>query len=73
MSDLAKHLSGTLSAAERKKTATVHVGGEAKFPIPDAKHARLALAMESRAKPPLTAAQKAAVSAKAHKMLKGGK
>lgn len=56
----------SISAAERKKTATVKGG---KFPIPDKKHARLALAFENRAKPPLTASQKATVTAKANSML----
>lgn len=70
LSNIAASKHKPISPAERKKTATVKGG---KFPIPDKKHARLALAMESRAKPPLTAAQKATVTSKANAMLGGGK
>ena len=61
--------SSHISAMLRKKTATVHAGGQSKFPIPDKKHARLALQFENRAKPPLTPSQRAAVEAKAHRVL----
>lgn len=56
-----------LSAATRKRTATIQHRGKPAFPVPDAKHARLAVQMESRAKPPLTSAQKATINAKARK------
>lgn len=62
-----------ISKRLRDKTATVHVGGKAKYPIPDAGHARAALARINQAKPPLTAAQKATVRAKANSMLRRGK
>ena len=58
-----------LNAKQRKRTATVVVAGQPKYPIPDAAHARAALARINQAKPPLTAAQKAKVRAKAHAML----
>jgi hypothetical protein len=57
-----------LSAKTRKRTATVRVNGEPKFPMPDKKHARLALQYLGRAKG-LTAAQKQKVRARANKML----
>lgn len=67
---------GVLSAKARAKSAVVHVKGappsEQKFPIPDAAHARAALGRLNQAKPPLTAAQKAKVRAKARAMLKKG-
>ena len=55
----------SVSAATRKRTATV-TGG--KFPIPDKKHARLAVQMEGRAKPPLTPSQKRTINSKARSM-----
>lgn len=58
-----------LNAKQRKRSATVVVNGEPKYPIPDAAHARAALARINQAKPPLTAAQKAKVRAKAEAML----
>lgn len=61
-----------LKAAARKKSATVVVGGKAKFPIPDKGHAKAALARLNQAKPPLTPAQKAKVVRKADRMLGKG-
>lgn len=58
-----------VSAKVRKATATVRTGGQAKYPMPDKKHARLALQMIDQAKPPLTAAQEARVRARANAML----
>jgi hypothetical protein len=60
---------GTLNAKQRKASATVVVGGEAKYPIPDKAHARAALGRINQAKPPLTPSQKAKVRAKARRML----
>jgi hypothetical protein len=60
---------GILNAKQRKASATVVVGGKAKYPIPDAAHAKAALARINQAKPPLTAAQKAKVRAKARRKL----
>lgn len=54
-----------LNAKARKASATVQTGGKAKFPIPDKKHARLALDLLRTAKPPLSASQKAAVRKRA--------
>lgn len=54
-----------ISAESRKKNATVHVHGKAKFPISDAHSASSALKLINHAKPPLTPSQKAAVRAKA--------
>ena len=59
----------TLTTKQRKKSATVVVGGVPKYPIPDAVHAQAALARIDQAKPPLTPAQKAKVRAKAHRVL----
>lgn len=56
-------------AKTRKKYAVVKTGGEAKFPIGDKAHAKAALARIDQAKPPLTAAQKAKVRAKARRVL----
>jgi hypothetical protein len=66
-----KEPKGKITAAVRKKTATVHSGGKAKFPIPpgDKKHARSALRLINTAKPPLSSSQKAAVRAKANRTL----
>jgi len=61
---------GVLKAAARKRHATVIVNGKPKFPINDAGHAKAALARLGQAKPPLTAAQKAKVRARANKFLK---
>lgn len=47
----------------------VHAGGQAKYPIFSAHSARSALRLIDSASPPLTAAQKAAVRAKAAKYL----
>lgn len=58
-------MAGHISSMLRKKTETLPGG---RFPMPDKKHARLALQMESRAKG-LTAADKAKIEARAHKML----
>ena len=62
-----------ISAATRKKTATFHQPGREegekdRFPMPDVKHARLALQMLPKAKnmPPGAAAK---VRARAHRML----
>lgn len=59
-----------ISSTSRKKYATV-AGG--KYPIPpgDKGHARAALRLINRAKPPLTRAQKAAVKARANQVLNG--
>lgn len=62
---------GVLKAKARKKSAVIHQGGKAKYPIPDAAHAKAALARINQAKPPLTAAQKAKVRAAAAKKLRG--
>lgn len=56
-----------LTATTRKKSATVHVKGKAKFPEPDKSHAIQAIRFESRAKPPLTSAQRHTVEARAAK------
>lgn len=53
--------------AYRAKNATVRTGGKAKFPIADAAHARAAERLKGHAKPPLTAAQSAAIDRKAAK------
>lgn len=62
---------GVLKAKARKKSAVIKQGGKAKFPIPDAAHARAALGRINQAKPPLTPAQKAKVRAAANAKLKG--
>lgn len=53
------------TAKERKKAATVHVGGKDKFPINSAHSAKSALKLESHAKPALTPGQKASIERKA--------
>ena len=58
-----------LNAKQRKRSATIVVDGQAKFPMPDKAHARNALARLNQAKPPLTPSQKAKVRARANKML----
>jgi len=58
-----------LNAKQRKRSATIVVGGKSKFPIPDKAHARAALARLNQAKPPLTPEQKARVRARAYHML----
>ena len=58
-----------LNAKQKKRSATIVVDGEAKFPMPDKAHARNALARLNQAKPPLTAAQKAKVKARANRIL----
>lgn len=57
-----------LDAAQRKSSATVYTNGTPRFPMPDLAHARLALAMLPRAKG-LTNAQRAAITARANRML----
>jgi len=62
-----------LKAKARAASAVVRVKGAPpsgqKFPIPDKGHARAALGRLNQAKPPLTPAQKAAVRARARKVL----
>ena len=58
-----------LNAKQRKRSATIVVNGEPKFPMPDKAHARNALARLNQAKPALTPAQKAKVRARAHRIL----
>ena len=58
-----------LNAKQRKRSATIVVDGDAKFPMPDKAHARAALARLDQARPPLTAAQKAKVKARAYRIL----
>ena len=58
-----------LKAAARKRSATIVVNGEPKYPMPDKAHARNALARLNQAKPPLTPAQKAKVKARAYRIL----
>jgi len=58
-----------LNAKQRKRSATIVVNGQAKFPMPDKAHARNALARLNQAKPPLTPAQKAKVRARANRIL----
>jgi len=60
---------GVLNQKQRKASATVTVGGKAKFPIPDKGHAKSALGRLNQAKPPLTAAQKQKVKARAYRIL----
>lgn len=60
-----------LNAKQRKASATIKQGGQSKFPIPDKGHAKAALGRINQAKPPLTAAQKAKVRAKAERVLHG--
>jgi len=60
---------GVLKAAARKRHATVIVNGKPKFPINDVGHAKAALARIGQARPPLTAAQKARVRARAAKFI----
>lgn len=57
-----------LKAAARKRSATVRVKGKAKFPIPDKKHARNALARINQAKG-LSASQKRKVVSRAYRKL----
>lgn len=56
-----------LTATTRKKSATVHVNGKAKFPEPDKSHAVQAIRFENRADPPLTDKQRHTVEARAAK------
>lgn len=58
------------SQKQRDKYATIHSGGEAKFPMGDKVHAREALARMNQAKPALTHEQKMKIIRKAHAMLK---
>ena len=58
-----------LKAKARKKSATIVVNGQGKFPMPDKAHARNALARLNQAKPPLTPAQKATIRARAARIL----
>lgn len=55
-----------LSEAQRKASATI---GKDRYPMPDKKHARLALAFINKGG--LSEAQKAKVRVRAHKMLYG--
>jgi hypothetical protein len=66
---------GKLSPGARKKSATVKPSKDhptGRFPMPDKKHARLALQMLGRAKG-LSAGQKKAIRARANKILGKGK
>ncbi len=58
-----------LKAKARKKSATIVVNGQGKFPMPDKAHARNALARLNQAVPALTPAQKAKVRARAARIL----
>ena len=58
-----------LNAKQKKRSATIVVGGKGKFPMPDKAHARNALARLNQAKPPLTASQKAKIRARARRIL----
>lgn len=62
-----------LKAKARAKSAVIKQPGAPpsaqKFPIPDKAHAKAALGRINQAKPPLTAAQKAKVKAKANSVL----
>ncbi len=58
-----------LKAKARKRSATIVVDGQAKFPMPDKAHARNALARLNQAKPRLTPEQRAKIIARAHRML----
>lgn len=60
-----------MDQATRKRTATFSTNGRPRFPMPDAEHARLALQMLGRAKN-ITNAQKAAVRARANRILGKG-
>lgn len=53
--------------ARRKRTATVVVNGRPKYPIFNKATARAALRRINQAKPPLTAAQRAKVRARARR------
>lgn len=55
----------------REENATVHVGGKAKFPIKDKKHAISAERLKGKAKPPLTGEQKHDVDVRAAKYGEG--
>lgn len=57
-----------LRGKARKRSATVKVKGKLKFPIPDKKHARNALARLSQSKG-LSASQKRKVVRKAYRVL----
>ena len=57
-----------LRSRARKRSATVKVKGKAKFPIPDKKHARVALARLNQAKG-LSPSQKRKVVSKAYRVL----
>ncbi len=64
-----------VSDAMRKRTATLKGKGKPNFPMPDKKHARLALAMVNRSKSKgnITAADAVQIKARALRMLgKGG-
>ena len=64
---------GVLKAKARAASAVIRIKGappsEQKYPIPDKAHAKAALARIDQAKPPLTASQKAAVRARARRVL----
>ena len=72
---LKEFIEAKLNAAARRKSATIkpnknHPSG--RFPMPDKKHARLALQMLPKAKG-LSSDQKAKIRARANKMLGKGK
>jgi hypothetical protein len=50
-----------ISAARRKKAATVHVNGRDKYPVDSVDTAESAVKLIGRAKPKLTSSQKATV------------
>ncbi len=54
-----------ISAARRKKAATIHVDGKDKYPIDSKQTAKSAVKLIGRAKPPLTDSQKATVRRRA--------
>jgi hypothetical protein len=54
-----------IPAKRRKKAATVHVDGKAKFPIDSVHTAKSALKLENAAKPPLTSSQRTSVERRA--------
>lgn len=56
-----------ISASRRKKAATVHSGGKAKFPVDSVHTAKSAVKLINNAKPKLTRSQKATVRREAAK------
>lgn len=63
----------TATVKVRRKTSTGKTVTDYKFPIPDAGHAKAALARLNQANPPLTPAQKSKVRAKAKRILGKGR